>query len=82
MKQSMNEQPRNDLKMKIPLPQDYDGEGDLYILGAQVNSDYYYDSGYGDEDWVDTSIDSWGVIAVNPGHKKGIISFDVSHFSV
>ncbi|XP_069128748.1 uncharacterized protein [Argopecten irradians] len=74
------ERPQKECSLKVPLPQDYDGEGSLYVLGAELNSQVYLDMEDGEETEKHI-LDRWSIIQKNPVSVKGCIKCPVSHFS-
>ncbi|XP_033738069.1 uncharacterized protein LOC117325740 isoform X1 [Pecten maximus] len=74
------ERPQKEVGLKVPLPQDYDGEGSLYILGAELSSQVYLDMEDGEETRKDI-LERWSIIEKNPVTVKGCIKCPVTHFS-
>ncbi|CAC5360589.1 unnamed protein product [Mytilus coruscus] len=72
------EQPRKTVNLRVPLPQDYENDGDLYLLGADVDPEYFLDPDFGEKQ----DMDHWEVISVNPKTTRGCVNIPVEHFSI
>ncbi|XP_021343621.1 uncharacterized protein LOC110443616 isoform X2 [Mizuhopecten yessoensis] len=75
------ERPQKEVGLKIPLPQDYDGEGSLYILGAELSSQAYLDMEEDGEETQEDILECWSIIEKDPIAAKGCIKCPVTHFS-
>ncbi|KAK3089451.1 hypothetical protein FSP39_003713 [Pinctada imbricata] len=62
----------------MPIPNDFEGDGELCILGANLNSDFDYEK---DED-RETILSKWEIINMNLNPKGGKVSCALSHFSI
>ncbi|XP_060082575.1 uncharacterized protein LOC132561881 [Ylistrum balloti] len=76
-----SERPQKEIGLKVPLPQDYDGEGNFYILGAELSSQVYLDMEGEGEETQKHIIEQWSIIEKNPVSVKGCIKCPVTHFS-
>ncbi|XP_063420153.1 uncharacterized protein LOC134705334 [Mytilus trossulus] len=72
------EQPRKTVNLRVPLPQDFENDGDLYLLGADVDPEYFLDPDFGEKQ----DMDHWEVISVNPKTTRGCVNIPVEHFSI
>ena len=72
------EQPQKPVNLRVPLPNDYEAEGDLYLLGADIDIEYYLDENYDSTE----DIKHWEVIDVNPKITKGCVNIPMNHFSM
>ncbi|XP_046581195.1 LOW QUALITY PROTEIN: uncharacterized protein LOC124288671 [Haliotis rubra] len=66
---SKGEQPRRDVLITMPTPQDYFGDGDLYVMLRHDEVDHKEEE------------DCWEILEKNPAINAGLITIKVPHFS-
>ncbi|XP_041360012.1 uncharacterized protein LOC121376253 isoform X3 [Gigantopelta aegis] len=63
------EQPQKEVIMTIPLPHDYFGDGDLYVMMRH------------EDDNCQVEQDLWEILEKNPAVHNGLVNVNVRHFS-
>ena len=62
----------------MPIPHDFEGDGELCILAASLSSDYDFNK----EEDVNTVLNRWEVLDRDMNARRGKISCGLSHFSM
>lgn len=74
-----NEQPKKKVNITLPVPRDYDGDGNLFVLaGNLVEEDGDFDY---DEDGFIIENYNWEMLKKDIKTNSGKITFEASHFT-